>query len=393
MLASLLILQTIASPTLSIKVDGEGYFRFVLGNKVAYARQVRLIVSNGKLSAADGSSLLPSVLVPEQATKLSVSLDGKISGTIFGREKQLGSIVLAMFTGMPSFKPVGLLSLSATKATIAAPGEGLAGVIRPIVKPHNNDNDSNPLTLQSKPYGFPPNGYNASTKSVAKSEVKVKFTSEVNTEVLTLGDVADISGDSQLVEKLKSVDLGKSPLLGTKKILSTLLVKALISSQGIDMRQVSLTVPTGAVVERKAQRISPEEIATAVQEAFKKKLNVDTILEPKNKINSMMVPPGTVSFEVSNTQLNPSDISTTVDISVDGKLANSLHLRYDITQLPQIKRGDVVRLRLISNTAKVEVNAKAKGTAFLGQSVTVETDNGTIHTGRLIGPSIVEVNL
>ena len=391
MLASLLILQTIASPTLSIKVDGEGYFRFVLGNKVAYARQVRLIVSNGKLSAADGSSLLPSVLVPEQATKLSVSLDGKISGTIFGREKQLGSIVLAMFTGMPSFKPVGLLSLSATKATVAAPGEGLAGVIRPIVKPQNND--SNPLTLQSKPYGFPPNGYNASTKILAKSEVKVKFTSEVNTEVLTLGDVADISGDSQLVEKLKSVDLGKSPILGTKKSLSTLLVKALISSQGVDMRQVSLTVPNGAVVERKAQRISPEEIAIAVQEAFKKKLNVDTILEPKSKINSMMVPPGTVSFEVSNTQLNPSDISTTVDISVDGKLANSLHLRYDITQLPQIKRGDVVRLRLISNTAKVEVNAKAKGTAFLGQSVTVETDNGTIHTGRLIGPSIVEVNL
>ena len=228
---------------------------------------------------------------------------------------------------------------------------------------------------------------------MAKSEVKVKFTSEVNTEVLTLGDVADISGDSQLVEKLKNVDLGKSPILGTKKNLSTLLVKALISSQGVDMRQVSLTVPTGAVVERKAQRISPEEIATAVQEAFKKKLNVDTILEPKSKINSMMVPPGTVSFEVSNTQLNPSDISTTVDISVDGKLANSLHLRYDITQLPQIKRGDVVRLRLISNTAKVEVNAKAKGTAFLGQSVTVETDNGTIHTGRLIGPSIVEVNL
>ena len=391
MLASLLILQTIASPTLSIKVDGDGYFRFVLGNKVAYARQVRLIVSNGKLSAADGSSLLPSVLVPEQATKLSVSLDGKISGTIFGREKQLGSIVLAMFTGMPSFKPVGLLSLSATKATVAAPGEGLAGVIRPIVKPQNND--SNPLTLQSKPYGFPPNGYNASTKILTKSEVKVKFTSEVNTEVLTLGDVADISGDSQLVEKLKSVDLGKSPILGTKKSLSTLLVKALISSQGVDMRQVSLTVPNGAVVERKAQRISPEEIAIAVQEAFKKKLNVDTILEPKSKINSMMVPPGTVSFEVSNTQLNPSDISTTVDISVDGKLANSLHLRYDITQLPQIKRGDVVRLRLISNTAKVEVNAKAKGTAFLGQSVTVETDNGTIHTGRLIGPSIVEVNL
>ena len=391
MLASLLILQTIASPTLSIKVDGEGYFRFVLGNKVAYARQVRLIVSNGKLSAADGSSLLPSVFIPEQATKLSVSLDGKISGTIFGREKQLGSIVLAMFTGMPSFKPVGLLSLSATKATVAAPGEGLAGVIRPIVKPQNND--SNPLTLQTKPYGFPPNGYNASTKILAKSEVKVKFTSEVNTEVLTLGDVADISGDSQLVEKLKNVDLGKSPILGTKKSLSTLLVKALISSQGVDMRQVSLTVPTGAVVERKAQRISPEEIAIAVQEAFKKKLNVDTILEPKGKINSMMVPPGTVSFEVSNTQLNPSDISTTVDISVDGKLANSLHLRYDITQLPQIKRGDVVRLRLISNTAKVEVNAKAKGTAFLGQSVTVETDNGTIHTGRLIGPSIVEVNL
>ena len=296
-----------------------------------------------------------------------------------------------MFTGMPSFKPVGLLSLSATKATVAAPGEGLAGVIRPIVKPQNND--SNPLTLQTKPYGFPPNGYNASTKILAKSEVKVKFTSEVNTEVLTLGDVADISGDSQLVEKLKSVDLGKSPILGTKKSLSTLLVKALISSQGVDMRQVSLTVPTGAVVERKAQRISPEEIAIAVQEAFKKKLNVDTILEPKSKINSMMVPPGTVSFEVSNTQLNPSDISTTVDISVDGKLANSLHLRYDITQLPQIKRGDVVRLRLISNTAKVEVNAKAKGTAFLGQSVTVETDNGTIHTGRLIGPSIVEVNL
>lgn len=396
MLAALLITQALASPTLSIRVDGEGYFRFQKGTGVAYARQVKLEVKNGVLCASDGSIMLPQVLIPEQCDSLSCSVDGRIMGGIFGRQKQFGSIVLAMFTTTPSFKPAGVLSLTSARATVSNPGEGLAGVIRPIVKP--TAAEGTVITKRTQPALNPSTVKQNSTAAqsfavTVKSEVRVNANTLIEAEYFSLGDIASISGDVQLVEKLNKVEIGRSPVIGTKKVLSTMLVRALIASNGIDIRNVNLTVPSGASVERKGQKVQPDDIAAAVNEAFKKKFGIDAQLEPKTKIDSLLVAPGKVSIEVANPQLNPTDISITVDIMVEGKLANSLHLRYDISQLPQVKKGESVRLRIQSNLARIEVNAKTKGAAFLGQTVTVETDSGTTHTGKLIGPGLVEVTL
>jgi hypothetical protein len=390
-IATLFIAQVIASPTLSIRVDGEGYFRFQKGTTVAYARQVKLEVKNGALCASDGSVMLPQVLVPEQCEALTCSIDGRIMGSIFGRQKQFGSIVLAMFTTTPSFKPAGVLSLTSARATVSNPGDGLAGVIRPIVKATAVETPlpsrkPQPITPQST---VAPQSFAVATKS----EIKVNSNTLIESEYFNLGDIASISGDVPLIEKLKKVEIGRAPVIGTKKTLSTMLVRALIASNGIDIRTVNLTVPTGASVERKGQKIQPEDISAAVTEAFKKKFGIESQLEPKSKIDSILVAPGKVGIEVANPQMNPNDISVTVDVTVDGKLANSMHLRYDISQLPQVKKGESVRLRIQSNLARIEVNAKTKNTAFLGQSVTVETESGTTHTGKLIGPGLVEVNL
>lgn len=398
MLAALLFSQALASPTLSIRVDGEGYFRFQKGASVAYARQVKLEIKNGTLCASDGSMMLPQVLVPEQCESLSCTIDGRIMGSMFGRQKQFGSVVLAMFSSTPSFKPAGVLSLTAARSTVSNPGEGLAGVIRPIVKPSESFQTSrtNPqkAPTQSKTTTSSAQSFASNAKSeLVKSEVKVNATTLIEAEYFTLGDIAAVTGDVQLVEKLNKVEIGRSPIIGTKKVLSTMLVRALIASNGIDIRAVELSVPSGASVERKGQKVQADDISAAVSEAFRRKFGIDTRLEPKSRLESLLVAPGKVSIEVANPQLNPSDISVTVDVMVEGKLANSLHLRYDITQLPQVKKGESVRLRIQSNLARIEVNAKTKNSAFLGQTVTVETDSGTTHTGKLIGPSLVEVTL
>lgn len=392
MISSLIstVLAAGAMPTLMVRVEGDGFLRFAKNNQLLYCRQAKLTATAQGLMAADGSILIPRLVAPNGTTKVEASMDGTITAQSPSGKKQLGRFVIALFGQKTTFTKVGNYVATTARPTLTNPGEWIAGVIR-----------SNELSSVNVPSSLGSNqqkGTNTApaTFATAKAEVSIKSKSEIDTEKteqILLGSIATINGDTELVESLSRVDFGRAPLFGSRRGLTLIHVRAQIAAAGIDVRKLKINVPEGATVERLGQVLQQDVIDETVNKAMKTKFGFETKIEQKFKTNPISLPNGPVTLDVSTITLINSEISGIVDIAVKGKITNSVRFNYTLPQLSMIKKGDVVRLRLVSNFAKVEVNAKATTTGYLGQSISVQTDNGTIHTGILIGANLVEVKL
>jgi hypothetical protein len=382
-------LATGTMPTMMVRIEGDGYLRFAKNNQLLYCRQAKLTATAQGLMAADGSILMPRLVAPVGTVKIEASMDGMITAQLTNGRKQLGRFVIAIFDPKTAFTKIGNYVSTAAKPTLTNPGEWIAGVIR---------TNSLVATTSATPYVATQAKTNSAGASFydAKAAVNVSVKSEIDTdqtEKILLSSIAKIDGEPELVESLGKVDLGRAPLFGSKRGLTLVNVKANIAAAGIEVRKLKINVPEGAWVERKGQIVDGPSIDAAVTQAFKTKFGFETKVEQKYKLSPVTVPTGPLTLDVAQLNLNNTEISGVVDIAVNGKIASSVRINYTLPGLSMIKRGDTVRLRLVSNAARVEVNAKATTVGYLGQSISVQTDNGTIHTGMLIGPNLVEVKL
>ena len=383
-------LATGSMPTFMVRMEGDGFLRFAKNNQLLYCRQAKLTATAQGMMASDGAILIPRLIAPAGTTKIEVSMDGTITAQLPNGHKQLGRFVIAIFDPKIAFTRVGNYVSTSAKPTLTNPGEWIAGVVRSnalsttVIKASSIANQHKGTQVAAAPF------------YESKAEVDVNVKSEVDTdktEKILLSSIAKIDGDPELVDALNRVDFGRAPLFGSKRGMTLVNVRANIAAAGIDIRKLKINVPEGAWVERKGQILESSTIDEAVNQAVKTKFGFETKVEQKYKVNPITLPNGTVTMEVTQLNLNSSEISGIVDISVKGKITNSIRINYSLPALSMVKKGDVVRLRLISNFAKVEVNAKATSVGYLGQSVSVQTDNGSVHTGILIGPNLVEVKL
>jgi hypothetical protein len=372
-------------PSLSIKVDGEGYLRFTRGTNVLYARSAVLVSSPKGLVAADGSVLAPRVYAPAGTSSLSCTLDGEISAQVGATSQSIGRIVLAVFSDKPSFVSFDSMLSTLSKASLRNPGEGLAGVIRPerVASRAAVKSPIKPKTSNTAGNAF----------YTPAAEVSVRPDSLVEGENISLESIADISGDPSLVKTLKGIDLGRAPYFGTPRFITVASIRANIAAAQVDIRTVQISVPGGAKVARKSQSVSIESINQTVSDAFKKKFGIDVDLELRTRQFAVPAPIGEASIEASNLQIRDNQLAVTVDIVVNKKLSTTLNLMYGTGNIPQVKLGDEVKLKMISSAATVVVKGKAQGTAYLGQKVTVKTDTGALQTGILLANNTVEVRL
>jgi hypothetical protein len=368
-------------PSLSIKVDGEGYLRFTRGFNVLYTRSAVLVSSPKGLVASDGSILAPKVFAPAGTSSLTCSLGGEITALVGGSSKPIGRIVLAVFSGKPSFVSFDSMLSTLSKPSLLNPGEGIAGVIR-------LDRVASQTSTKPKSAGQAGNAFFAPA-----AEVVVRPDSLVEGESISLESIADISGDPSLVKTLKGIDLGRAPYFGTARSITVATIRASIAAAQVDIRTVQISVPGGAKVARKSQSVSIETINQTVSDAFKKKFGIDVDLELRTRQFAVPVPIGESTVEASNLQIRDNQLAVTVDITVNKKLSTTLNLMYGTGNIPQVRLGDDVKLKMISAAATVVVKAKAQGTAYLGQKVTVKTDTGALQTGILLANNTIEVRI
>jgi flagellar basal-body rod protein FlgG len=112
---------------LDLALEGDGFFQIQLpGGDTVYTRAGTFKKdSEGRLVTSDGFALQPQITIPQDATSVTVGVDGTVSVTVAGQQQpqQVGTIELARFVN-----PAGLQSLGRNFFTpTQASGDAITG--------------------------------------------------------------------------------------------------------------------------------------------------------------------------------------------------------------------------------------------------------------------------
>lgn len=132
--------------SLDLAIEGDGFFQIQQpSGDIAYTRAGAFKKdSQGRLVTSDGFALDPEITLPQNATSVTVGVDGTVSVTIAGQQQpqQVGTIQLARFTNPAGLQSLGrnlfLPSQSSGDATQGTPGQdGLGTLIQGFVESSN----------------------------------------------------------------------------------------------------------------------------------------------------------------------------------------------------------------------------------------------------------------
>lgn len=163
-------------------------------------------------------------------------------------------------------------------------------------------------------------------KAMADDTITVKALPTVHVDGgrVFLGDIAEITGPKDAVEKLKSVFIARAPKPGQFVRISRTTVIYKINQTGCDPSKVNLDFPATLNIYPYDQKIEGEAILQAATDYIKqnKIVQEDELDSLRNlmKPRSFFVPKGNVQFKCEQLKTtNPSLININVSLVCDGK--------------------------------------------------------------------------
>lgn len=366
-LFSLLLAQSAGLP---VRVEGEGFLRFMKEGRVVYTRSATLVARGGQVVHSSGLPLLPSVDGAVDGAALTVDSNGDIKAG--GRK--LGRIILAVFP--PDLRPVasGDFYIAADRPKAAFPGADGAGRI--------------------VAGAAPPAPRPAPAAASPAFRVEVRPSAEVEGDVIRLGDIASITGPEAQTERLRSLELGTTPALGVSRTLERSLIETRIARAGVLLTSVQIGMADRSTITRKGQKISQAQFVQAAIDFLKKDLPSEISLEGAEPGPDMIAPLGELILKVDNAGLIRDRASATVVVFVNGTRFNSRTVQLKAASpLFSIKPGQTISLRVRSGAAVVGTQGKVRTVDPAKSQVTVETATGALLTGTLAKDGVVEVVL
>ncbi|MEY3790649.1 MAG: Flagellar basal-body rod protein FlgG [Pseudomonadota bacterium] len=123
---------------LDLAINGEGFFQITQADgTTAYSRDGSFkLSSTGQLVTSTGQPLAPAIVIPANASSITIGEDGIVSVELFagGGAQQLGQIQTARFINPPGLQPLGGNLYKETVASGAPqllnPGTQAAGTLR-----------------------------------------------------------------------------------------------------------------------------------------------------------------------------------------------------------------------------------------------------------------------
>jgi len=115
---------------LDVAIEGQGFFQVTLPTgDTAYTRSGALKKdSSGRLTTAEGYPLAPEIVIPSNASSVSISSSGTVEVMLDGQNtpSEVGTIELARFSNPAGLKSIGRSLFTETTAT-GAPSTGIPG--------------------------------------------------------------------------------------------------------------------------------------------------------------------------------------------------------------------------------------------------------------------------
>ncbi|RLA79839.1 MAG: flagellar basal-body rod protein FlgG [Deltaproteobacteria bacterium] len=122
---------------LDLAIEGRGFFKVTMPDgTVAYTRSGAFkLDSEGRIVTSDGYPIDPEIVIPAEATSITISSDGTVSVTIPGQTQaqEVGRLELADFVNPAGLKAIGknlfLPTAASGDPTTGSPGEDGLGTI------------------------------------------------------------------------------------------------------------------------------------------------------------------------------------------------------------------------------------------------------------------------
>jgi flagella basal body P-ring formation protein FlgA len=95
--------------------------------------------------------------------------------------------------------------------------------------------------------------------------VRVRAESCVQTELLTLGDIAEVEAEPAVADRLRAIALGYAPNLGVVRELTRERLLLLLRAAGFLPESLRLSAPPVALIRRAGQTIAPDLVRAAVE--------------------------------------------------------------------------------------------------------------------------------
>ena len=150
--------------SLNIAISGQGFLRVGLPNGgTGYTRDGNLKKdSTGRLVTSDGNPILPEIVIPGNATGVSISNSGQVSALINGQSQVIGQLDLSSFQNAGGLISLGNNLLSASGASgpavNAIPGTGgLGQIVQGSIESSNADIVEESVNLITASVGYKAN--------------------------------------------------------------------------------------------------------------------------------------------------------------------------------------------------------------------------------------------
>jgi len=333
MLVTLLATLSIAipSPMVRLSVEGNGYLQFAEDGHALYTSSAPLVVMNGWLSNPNGAPLLPTLRVPDGTVKVDVDQDGDVFAATRHYRGLVGRISLATFRQGADLRQSGSFLISSERPTYEQPGSGDAGTLR-ILTPGESAPETiapavQPDVAVSVTDDFVQSWLNRRPNEIGDAphdvpsgfaHIVVASESDIDTDNVSLGDIAVIDAGDQLRQALSTARIGDTPKAGKKEDVKVETIERHLESLGFDTSKFQIDIPRHAFLTRHGQRLSEDAITNAAIEAAEKVCG-ERDLKASVHIDSDYAPLGELSYEVESCTSTPRGAVVIVVTKVDGE--------------------------------------------------------------------------
>lgn len=226
------------------------------------------------------------------------------------------------------------------------------------------------------------------TNTISAENITIRIPEEVTvtSNYITLVDIAkfeNISGDS--LEKLKSIQIGKTLLPGYRKAIPREQITLLIENKGFSVAEMKMDIPDMVYVKTASKRINEEILIQEAREYIKENLKYS---RDKVRIKERFNPPGIVipdkdyriKYEYSPGSKKIGSVSIQAGIYIDNKIYKKIYLGFEVRIIKEVyvaKRGIAVGERIYQSDFYLEEKDLAR---FRGELIN-DFDNKLIENG------------
>lgn len=190
--------------------------------------------------------------------------------------------------------------------------------------------------------------------------IRVSPETTIENDIVKLGNIAQISGEIEKIERLKTVSLGYAPNVGMLREISREQIRLSVSAAGFSESEIVLDSPAKILVRRAGQTVSQNQFREVVEKFLSDNFSNDKISVQIVRIDlpeNFQVPIGTLEIRpnFSTVQNFFQPFSLSLEIRVDGKVMRRLSANVEIEAFAEIL---VAAKDLAVNTKILESDVK-----------------------------------